>query len=736
MLLSITELNTMVTDNEPTGAGTSNTLGPHEADSVSASQSVCKGHNPSGSGTLAPFGHPSHEHTRLNEKGFTSRDKPTQDDLSIDDLDHQANPLSRRQLTSTWTPCIAVVFPTLLLPAALIGLVFGYQINPGTNLFPISSDTATEHRGYYLVTLSVTRLAIISSCASTLAPFLTAPILILWRIHAIRSAKKALGVHGSGHVELATLPQLSTLLGLLVGSFDELLKYLFRSCARLSPTPASKKRSPSMSRPVHLAALVVIACVFITLSMWTADTVFHTLSDSTIIEKFDSSAATLLSFGYSPTQRCQHFDRSNNYCLPCTVDLSEEVSQLEFNARANEIFRLGANVSEISQIQSIATNLSILLPRTERISNRTDYRARTLGVAAKCKPITDVCNMRQLDIQTYTMFNCSNRFRGVIGEAPVVPTTQNFTILDPDTPALDFKPSAYLQYGFYETSNLSEPYNSVGYNVSVNAWAVSAGAASTNPCPSDESLPPTAHVGVAGRFSVTSGKAGVDLQADRGLFSTSIYSDFVFNCALEALEVEYVWASGAVRNYTVGPADVSLLNMYIGQLPYYKQATTDDMSDDILQMALQADSQSMADTWAKLFSVRVLSVIGGYTEASLNLEQQNRVQVLVARVHMGSMWFLVGCSLSTALFVAWITLRGLWIIEADPEIGVQAVTFTYDGQLNHLLKPVHANASGKKTMDEKIEIVAEKDACSPAPPERTFTGNSAATTVVPESSVA
>ena len=189
--------------------------------------------------------------------------------------------------------------------------------------------------------------------------------------------------------------------------------------------------------------------------------------------------------------------------------------------------------------------------------------------------------------------------------------------------------------------------------------AASKGDTSTPACLSHDTLPATAHMGVAGRFSVTGAKAGVDLSKDSGLFPHSIYSDFAFHCALEAYKIEYVWVSEAIHNYTAKPADASLLNMYIGQLPYYKHAASDDMTDDFLQMAGQPDRQSMADTWARLFSVRVLSVIGGYTEPSPNMEQQNCVEVLVAQVHIGSMWFIVGCSFGTTLFVSWIALRGL-----------------------------------------------------------------------------
>ncbi|KIW65770.1 hypothetical protein PV04_07997 [Phialophora macrospora] len=725
-----------------------------EAESMSVSQSLCKGRNSNSSetGNLAQLGHDIQRAPIATEKTTGNSKKGSfNDDSYAQRPGHQGAPCPRRRLSTLWAPYLAVLIPNLVLPATLLGFVFGYQIDLGRDIFQLDTDTVTktQHRGYYLVAFSVTRLAIISSCASTLAPFLTPPILLLWRLHTIKSIEKAPDLETGNAFHNAKPSHLSMLLGLHAGSIDELLKYLYRTCGRSLPKRRSRDRGIcTMPRPIHLVAVVSLSCIFITLSMWTADTIFHTLSNSVIIETYDSSPAAVQSFGYGPTRRCQHFDRQANLCLPCTVDLSDEMSLLEMYTRANEVYRLATNVSEISQVQPITSNLSVLLPRVDRICNQTDYRARTIGVSAQCRPITQTCNPRELDVPTYTMFNCSANFRGIIGQSPVRATSQNFTVLDPDTPALDLKPSAYLQFGFYRDAALSEPYNSVGWNVSADGWAVSAGAASTQACPNDEDLPATVHMGVAGRFSASSAKAGVNLAHDDGLATKTLYSDFIFECALAAHEVEYIWASGAVRVHTAKRADAAMLNMYIGQLSYYQQAASDDLSGNILQMALQPTSQSMADTWARLFRVRVLSVIGGNTRSSLNLQQQTRRQVLVARVHVGGMWFLVSCCLGTALFVSWIALRGLWIVSVDPMAHEQAATLSYDGRLRKILSesasetanvdlssrkrdmpiPTKTNAAAAPAKHQHEHEHEREPECTAS--ERSFTGHSPATTMV------
>lgn len=668
-----------------------------------------------------------------NEKTvLVSESRACDESNSQHNIDNAPVPCRIRQLRAIWIPYLAVVSPNLVLPAALILLVFANRIDPGTNLFSKGGTPTSRHRGYYLVAFSITRLTFISSCLSTLAPFLTAPIMLLWRIHTIRSAQKTSVFGGNGRLKIASLPQLSRLLGLLIGSLEDVMDYLRQCCSRLFSRPSSRSQTSPISRQVHLAALIAGSSITMVLLIWTADTIFHTLSNSANIQKFGTTMSEMQSFGHVLTARCQNFDRSDNLCLPCTLDLSDNMSLLEYYTRANEIFRLRTNVSETSQIQSIAPGVSILLPRSIKVSNGTDYRARTIGVSAKCQPITKNCNIRVLEDASYTMFNCSNDFRGIIGMDPIQPIDQNFTTKDPNTPPLNFKPSAYLQLGFYEDSNLSEPYNSVNYNISTKGWAILEGASSTTPCPNDDALPMTTHMGVAGRFSASSAKAGVDLSNDPGLFTQPIYSEFVFDCALEAHEVEYLWASGAIHAYNMTPGKPSLLNMYIGQLSYYEQAASDDMTTDILQMALQQDSERMADMWAELYSTRILSVIGGYSLATLNLEQQTRTEILVAKVHIGSMWFLVGCSVNSALFVSWIALRGLMIVKADPDIFAQAEKLSFNVQLNECLGG-ESNCSGSHAhANSSPEIAAAEDFTKNGHPERSFTGNSSTSTVVPD----
>src|SRR5689334_2664983 len=85
-------------------------------------QPTCKCPDPPDCGNLAQ-GPPLH-----CKENFTTSEKESCDELNaVNDNEHLPMPVRRRPLTSIWMPYVAVLLPTLVLPAALIGLVFGYE---------------------------------------------------------------------------------------------------------------------------------------------------------------------------------------------------------------------------------------------------------------------------------------------------------------------------------------------------------------------------------------------------------------------------------------------------------------------------------------------------------------------------------------------------------------------------------------------------------------------------------
>ncbi|KAK5048229.1 hypothetical protein LTR84_005899 [Exophiala bonariae] len=598
--------------------------------------------------------------------------------------------------SSIWLPFLLVLIPNIACPAVLLGLIFVYRFQPQDDIFAQYRSITQQFPGYILVTISATRLAIISSIASTLAPFLTSFIMGVWKVHVVGKIRRQSRTMGNSESSVSDTPQLSLLISLLAASMGGLVSYL-RDCRPWFFGGRSNQKRQTITRQIHSSASIFSLSILLVISMFIADTIFHTYTDAvSILEVRPSSTTTPL--GHRLIDKCENFDRSQNLCLPCTWDAFG--STTEFQQLTNSVYQVRTNISQTSQIQSVGSGLSILLPSAARLPNATEYRAKTIGVSTQCQPITKSCNPI-LTTDAYTQFNCSDSFRGIINKAPVKPENSSFTIADPDTPPLNLKPSAYLQLGMFEDSALSTPYNPVNYNTSSEGWAMAFGTSSSSACPSDASLLSTMHVGVAGRFDLTSTRVDVDLLNDTGLFSTGAtpyYMDFMFGCTVSAVEVEYIWAENTVCSTISTAVNGSLLDMYVGQLQYYTNSPGNDWTNDILQMALQDDSAAMADTWANLFGNRVLSVIGGYSVLSDSLAQQTRRDALVAKVPVGPLAFLVACSAAYSMLVLIIAVDGWRVARRDPGVYGYAKELDFTTQLGKSLgrseTDFSANASG------------------------------------------
>jgi len=611
-----------------------------------------------------------------------------------------ANTSGLKSPSSIWLPLLIVLIPNIACPAVLLALVFWNKFQPQTDIFAQYREFSQQFPGYILVTLSATRLAIVSSVAATLAPFLTSFIMGVWKFHVVGNIRRRSRTLWGNASPISDVPQLSLLISLLAASMDGLLTYL-RKCLPSLFWRGPGQRRPVMARQVHSSASIFLLSMFLVLSMFIADTVFHTYTDAVNIQEVRASPA-ISALGHRVIDKCENFDRSQSLCLPCTWDVYG--STTDFQQLTNNVYEVRNNISKTSEIHSLGSGLSILVPNSARVPNVTEYSARTIGISTQCQPITKSCNPIATN-GSNTQFNCSDAFRGVINKAPVKPADQYFTIADPDTPPLNLKLTAYLQLGIFEDAELSTPYNPVNYNTSESGWVLEFGNSSTTPCPSDASLLNKIHVGVAGRFDLFSTRVDVNLLNDSGLFSTggdaAYYMDFMFGCSVEAVEVEYVWAENGVRAHTTSPVNGSLLNMYVGQMQYYTNSPSNDWTNDVLQMALQANSGDMANTWGRLFGTRVLSVIGGYSASSVNLAEQTRRSVLVAKVPIGALCFLVACSAVYSVLVLVLAVNGCCIARRDPNVYGVAKELNFTTQLGRSLSEIGGGGGGADALSSR-----------------------------------
>ena len=179
-------------------------------------------------------------------------------------------------VSSLWLPLLVVLIPNLALPGVLLTLVYADKFKSGSDLFVPNESPIHPYSGYILFKLSTTRLAIITSCSSTLTPFLTASIMALWKFRTIRIAQRGPGSSEGDGVEIHRIPQLSLLISLLGASLTGLINYI-KQCF---PRCLSKRTSPRVApvtRPVHSTAVVLCCCLLLAISTWAADTIFHAL---------------------------------------------------------------------------------------------------------------------------------------------------------------------------------------------------------------------------------------------------------------------------------------------------------------------------------------------------------------------------------------------------------------------------------------------------------------------------
>lgn len=626
-------------------------------------------------------------------------------------------PQPKRSIYSVWVPFLVVLIPNITFSGVLLAIVFADKWKFTTDTFAPEEHSDKKYDGYLLVKMSPTRISIITSCSATLAPFLTVAIMSLWKFRTVRYyVRRCPGAVLDSQVEVHQIPQVNLLLSLLGGSLDGFRKYIKKSCPKFPLKRANVAgQSAPTTKPVHLTALVLFTCIFLILSTWSASTVFHSLSDTVSVTDYSKSTA-MNSFGRQLVDYCQNFNRSENLCLPCSWNVQD--STLEYPTRTNNWYKIRMNISEDVQVQAIAPGLSMLLPPSQRIPNITDYRATTFGVSGQCKPITHKCNPRRVDdISIRTVFNCSEGFHGINGQPPVVPLNQSFTILDPDTPPLMIKRSSYLQLRFFLDEDLSVAYNPVNYNVSTPGWAIQFGLSSDGPCPTDDQLLTNLHLGVAGRFSLLSTQAGLDLSKDPGLFTElQTAMDFVFECNFEAWNVEYLWARGSVHSYTLIPANSSLLTMYVGTMQYYQQAPQDDAFYDVNTMAVQGNSTAMADTWARLFSTRILSVIGAYTDPRTNTAEQERKTVLVARVHIGSLVFIVSCGAAYVVLICAVAISAFLCLHQDPRLHAYVDDLSFEKQLEKQIAAVRQQHLSNASRVSSGQTTAVADPTTASPP--------------------
>ncbi|KIV82325.1 hypothetical protein PV11_04444 [Exophiala sideris] len=535
-----------------------------------------------------------------------------------------------------WTSAI-VGLPILGFTAALLALVFVYRVS-NSKSHPFETESPPTIVGSsILVNFPATRLVFIASWSSTLAPMLLGSLMALWHVPtACRLASLTC------HDEVDQLPtphQLSMLIGLSTGSFDELRKYCMY---RLSNVKAGQPQLLTRSAMIMIVSSLLSALIFC------ADTAIHTFTSTTSYSKVSITHSSTLALGRGLEGVCINFDRAANQGLPCTVDASDTVGA-NINARnSGEVIALENNVSTHNAIWTVkASNLRngdllILMPQTANVPSNIDYQATTLGVSTQCIPSTRKCDVRMSSDDSYIVFNCTTNFRGVLGASPNISSdTVDWTYTDSTTPDFNVKSDRNFQYAYFSDATLATIYNSIGGN------QTNGGSSGELALPDDKLLNPF-YLATAGLIPVQTGAAGDSLSNDENVFSVGgSFVAYSLNCSVTSYDVSYDWINGSINSFTYSPT----LNGSVIELAHGIQAVgVPALSQAQSVASLSTTAAGLARSFANSHSADSLTLIGSVMSPRTNLAEASRENILIANVSTAAFGFLVGSNLLYVLF--------------------------------------------------------------------------------------
>ena len=539
-------------------------------------------------------------------------------------------------------PVLVITIPIALISASLLALVFAYQVKSEQSLFNPSQDGSPTSNGLYiLVNYSATRIVFAASFLSTLAPILVSFVMTLWALPVAQSMRDA-SLSNEMH-DLPTPYQLSLIVGLTLSSLERLRAYYAYAFSR--------SRKAGLPPVLNRAAMMMTISILMAVAVFVTDTALHYTVSTIEFDKLSSPSGPMAQYGRGLTSSCADFNRTANSGLPCSFDFNQMSSDPNgFIRQGNEIFRLSQNVSTLSEVRIVdaedahASHHAVLLPRNSNTG--VDFKASTLSVSTTCKLITEQCNPKWYNGNTtggLDQFKCSDAFYGIIGADPV--TSQFDSQVDLNISVLSFKPSSNLQFGYFTDSELQHIYNPIGYSAARGTSSYFTG----QPLANDELINPV-HLGVAGRFAQSGELTYGQLDKLQGFFANTYngFTDFVLSCEITTYDTEYVWIDGQFAGISsTTPQNGSVWDIFQGRQFYSGISTSAfDLQTYLTEAAMARTTSEFEQTWADLYSTKVLSTIGAYTTSHTNLQEQVRTPLLVARVPKPALGALIGCSLA------------------------------------------------------------------------------------------
>lgn len=523
-----------------------------------------------------------------------------------------------------------VILPMVLFSTILLGLVYGYRVDPEAANKDIDIWENSSHRlhnGYIYVHYSSAQLLFITSWSSSMAPVLLCFLMKLWQIEASRDIIEA--SKGSNHERLITPYQLSLIINMSTGTLSELITYIkYLLWKKKAKQPPVLTKSASI---LIFGGLIYVAIVAV-------DTTLHYTTPTALHRKYSRSSLPSSSFGRQLQQECVNFNRIGNDGLPCSYIIDNGTGNLAHFRDRGEVYRLLNSQSSKQEIRKFHFpelyngDLQALFPRAQDIPSGINFYATTLGVSTQCTPMTRQRGFTYLpapilptgenilkDPRTVGslfsyMYYCSRdlhgggtTLRGLLLDAYTLEMSTTGFIGDAGNAS-----SGYFQY--YTDASMTRKWHSNLTQEQDDAILSSSYYSSS------EDVNPT-FLGILGSVTVQNNSAGNSLMNDWNISSEShnlLSGMMALNCTFSAHDVNFHWSNGSISNVTYSlAADGTTLGLFISLAEEFML----QIGSSWRLASLQSSAQDFATDYAISHSSIALSAIGSVLVPKRNLEE-------------------------------------------------------------------------------------------------------------------
>jgi hypothetical protein len=318
-------------------------------------------------------------------------------------------------------------------------MIYGYRVRSEPSLFStLNNEQVNRPHGYLLIKYSATRLVIIASFISTLAPILAGSIMSLWTFPIAQSMRIASST--TQYSQLPTPYQLSLVIGISLASHQRLWRYY--------EYMLSRTRCSTIPPILHKTAGMLTCTVLLAIAVFVTDTYLHYTTQTIDFDQIAIVTQPTNMFSRALGKYCLDFHRTENHGFPCSLGETDPNAVAE----QNEMFHLQHSSSSASEIRFVHTDnllhgdVALLVPQSQSFSQNIDFRASTIGVSSQCNSISADCEMRyDMQHSYHTLFNCSDNFWGVLGKSPNISEVDSTFYPTPYVPPLGYKPAPNLQ---------------------------------------------------------------------------------------------------------------------------------------------------------------------------------------------------------------------------------------------------------------------------------------------------